>query len=84
MDIKRLKEKLDQLDVNPAYYSLNGELNVGIVLYCNYSKWEVFDLDERGGRSNVHTFYSESEACEYILEYFRKSKDIEKIHGIKS
>lgn len=40
-----LKKELDKLGVNPNEYSLNGNIESDkIVLYQNYSKWEVFIL----------------------------------------
>ena len=40
-----IKKELDKLGVNPNEYSLNGNIESDkIVLYQNYSKWEVFIL----------------------------------------
>ena len=69
---------MDALNVYPGFYSLDGELLPDrIVLYHNYAKWEVFYFDERGNREKEKIFFSESDACEYIYEYFRKQKEIE-------
>lgn len=78
MKIKELRVKLDELNVYPGFYSLEGELLPDrIVLYSNYTKWEVFYFDERGNRENEKVFFSESDACEYIYGYFKKQKEIE-------
>lgn len=78
MDRIDLKNKLDALNVYPGFYSLYGELLPDrIVLYHNYAKWEVFYFDERGNRDKEKVFSSESDACEYIYEYFREQKEIE-------
>lgn len=72
-----LKKLLDFLGINPKEYSLEGELNTDtIVLYQNYRKWEVFYLDERGGRNNEKNFNSENDACLYIYNEFKELKEI--------
>lgn len=77
-----LKKKLDLLRVNSHRYSLDGELLADkIILYNSYHKWEVFYLDERGGRNNEKIFYSENEACEYIYKLFKESKAIQDKYG---
>lgn len=78
MDRNELKKKLDLLKVNPQEYSLESELVPdNIILYHSYDKWEVFYLDERGGRNHQKVFYSEDEACRHIYKLFKKSKEIE-------
>lgn len=71
MDINQLKHELDLLGVNPSRYSLTGELKAdSIIVVDNYGKWEVFYLDERGGRNNYVYFKSEEDACLYVYELF--------------
>jgi len=79
MDKRELKQQLDNLDVYSGYYSLEGELLPDrIVLYHNYSKWEVFYFDERGNRDNEKKFSSEGDACDYIYKHFKDQKEIER------
>lgn len=79
MNRQELKYNLDKLNVYPGFYSLNGELLPDrIVLYENYTKWEVFYFDERGNQTNKQFFLSESDACNYIYEQFKEQKYIEK------
>ena len=79
MDRFELVKKLELLEVNPQEYSLNGELLYdNIILYQSYHKWEVFYLDERGGRNDLRVFESEDEACKHIFHLFKASKAIEK------
>jgi hypothetical protein len=81
MDKLELKKRLDDLEINPDYYSLEGELLPDrIVLYQNYNLWEVFYFDERGYRDNNKVFHSEGEACDYIYNYFKKQQAIEKMY----
>ena len=62
------------MGVNENDYSLYGSLDWNkIILYENYSNWEVFYLSERGTRDNFHVFHTEDEACQYILNEFQKS-----------
>lgn len=74
MNIIELKAKLDELGVGSNEYSLDGSVSNWdtIVLYKNYSKWEVFYIDERGNRDDKHIFYSENDACTYIYEEFKR------------
>lgn len=70
-----IKKELDKLGVNPNEYSLNGNIESDkIVLYQNYSKWEVFYFDERGGRNCEKVFCNEEDACSYIYELFKSNK----------
>lgn len=72
MNRVELKKELDLLGVSGARYSLYDELKSDcIILFHNYSKWEVFYLDERGGRNDERNFGSENEACLYIYGLFR-------------
>ena len=78
MNKKELQTKLDLLGVASKTYSLEGELVPNsIILYNSYHKWEVFYLDERGGRNDEKVFDSENEACEHIYKLFKESKEIE-------
>ncbi|MBD1362336.1 hypothetical protein IDJ77_00815 [Mucilaginibacter sp. ZT4R22] len=73
-----LKEELDKLSVYPGFYSLYDELLPDrIVLYHNYSKWEVFYFDERGNRNDEVVFPTEGDACNYIYGLFIRKKEIE-------
>jgi len=75
MNRKDLKFELDKLGVNQSLYSLYGNLECDrIILYENYHRWEVFYLSERGTRENLQVFFTEKEACDYILNLFRNNK----------
>lgn len=71
MDRIKLKKKLDDLKVTPVEYSLYGTLEPDrMILFEFYGKWIVFYLDSFSHRTNEKTFYSEDEACKYMLEQF--------------
>lgn len=73
MNRKDLKFELDKLGINENMYSLYGDLvNDRIILYENYYRWEVFYLSERGTRDNYRVFFTEDEACNYILGLFKE------------
>lgn len=73
-----LKRSLDEMGVNPGFYSLDGELLPDrIVLYPNYDIWEVFYFDERGNRDRQRMFASESDACQYIYDFFKKKERLD-------
>ena len=83
MNVEELKANLDLMDVNPKFYSLNGELNPDtVVLFQNYSKWEVFYVDEYGAKHNEKVFFSENDSCMYIYNLFKESKEIENKFGL--
>lgn len=85
MDREVLKLELDLLSVNPAQYSLNGEFKPdSIILFHKYNVWEVFYLDERGGRNDERSFTSEGEACKYIYRIFKDAKEVESKFRIKT
>jgi hypothetical protein len=85
MNKEELKIKLDLLGVKPKQYSLNGELEAdSIILFHYYNNWQVFYLDERGGRNNQKDFPSENEACWYIYKLFEDAKKIEEQFGIRT
>ena len=68
---------LQKEGVNSSFYSLNGELVPDrMVLFQSYEKWYVFYYDERGNRRNESMFDSESDACKYLYEYFKKQYKI--------
>lgn len=77
MNREELKRKLDELGVSDKEYSLYGSLEPDrIVLYQNYSKWEVFYFSERGSREDYQFFFSEELACQYIYETIRHSLQV--------
>ena len=78
MNRKSLKVKLDLLGVKRTQYCVDGGLNFDcIILFSNYNMWEVFYLDERGGRNDEKCFTTENEACEYVYRIFKDAKEIE-------
>lgn len=63
-----LKKKLTELGYQNLY-SLDGSVGPDlVVLYKNYSVWEVFYIDEHGNRTSPKLFSSEEEACDYIYK----------------
>lgn len=83
MKVLELDQKLRDLKIDPLSYSLNGDLKSdAIILFHNYAKWEVFYLDERGGRNEERTFISEEEACLYVYRLFLKGKDVGEKFGL--
>lgn len=78
MNKQELVRELEKLNVDKRLYSLDGELKPdAIILYNFYSQWEVFYLDERGGRNDKKVFGSEEEACDYVYKIFKESKEVE-------
>ena len=82
MNLTELKIKLQENNVPERWYSLDDGLKPdACILYKNYSVWEFFYLDERGGRNDHKIFKIEEDAFEYLwqkMEYqlriFRAAK----------
>jgi len=71
-----LINRLNELYIRPTAYSLEGDLLWDrIIMFNSYNDWHVFYLDERGNRNEEKIFHSESEACDYIFDFFKKKKD---------
>ncbi|MDR1714899.1 MAG: hypothetical protein LBS20_03560 [Prevotella sp.] len=88
MDRIILEKELEKLGVKKNYYSLFGDLQSdATILYQNYNKWEIFYLDERGGRHPEGIFDNEEEACLFMYELLKKSRETElkyKLNGKKN
>ena len=83
MKVLELDQRLRDLKISSRSYSLNGDLKPdAIILFHNYAKWEVFYLDERGGRNDERVFVTEEEACLYVYVLFVKGKDIAEKFGM--
>lgn len=69
MTVEELKKRLDEIGVPDDLYSLliGGFPNEAYCLIKNEDGWEVY-YSERGEKSDIQQFASESEACEYMLE----------------
>jgi hypothetical protein len=68
MNRKSLRDKLDQENVSPDAYSLEGGLP--LEQYCmsnDRSLWCVY-YSERGQRTGERCFDGEDEACAYMLD----------------
>lgn len=73
MNREELKIKLTEIGVDVNRLSLYGDLvDDRIIIYQNYSKWEVFYFSERGSREDFHVFASEDLACQYIYNMLRE------------
>lgn len=67
MNRNKLLQVLNKEGISPNKYSLYGELQSDkIILYENYNVWEIFYLDERGGRQILKRCRSEEEACGFL------------------
>jgi hypothetical protein len=72
MNVDDLKNRLIEMQINPLYYSLDGGLKSdSLILNIYYNKWEVFYMDERGGKHDELIFNNENEACMYIYNRFK-------------
>ena len=73
MNRQELVKVLEKEGISPDYCSLYGDLiSDRIVVYENYAQWEVFYLDERGGRRMLRVCRSEEDACDCIHNYLAR------------
>lgn len=69
MNREELKQKLIEAKINPKSYSLYGDLEPDCtILYQNYHRWQIFYMDERGGREMLNVCRSEEDACDFFYE----------------
>ncbi len=69
MNIIKLEKALQERGVPASYYSLKGGLPNETHCISKRSKyWEVY-YSERGQKSGLKTFKSESEACKYFYDW---------------
>ena len=81
MKIAELKKKLQELGIPENIYSLNGSVsNTGTVLYRNYDRWEIIHIGDKGEQKIIKIFYTEEEACQFILDEFIEYKNITDIN----
>lgn len=85
MNKRELKNKLDELNINTSYYSLDGVLkpNRYTLLYSN-SKWWTFLYDERGRFLDKMSFDTEDEACQNMLILLIKEQEFQKKYHLDS
>lgn len=77
MNLIELKDKLYWNNVPERWYSLNDGLKPdACILYKNYSTWEFFYLDEKGGRNDVHFFKNDEEAYNYLWKKMKYQLEI--------
>jgi hypothetical protein len=67
MNLEELKSRIDKNRIPAEWYSLDDGLKTdAFILYKNYSLWEFFYLDERGGRNGKRIFKTDEEAYDYL------------------
>ena len=72
MNTQELKEKLRLIGVGESNYSINGFEKPDTFIFRDKGTiWEVFYLDERGGKNEFKEFYSECDAYEYFFQRFQ-------------
>ena len=67
MRVSDVLEIVEAAQVDPTYYSLEGERHEALCLLAVGQEWRVF-LSERGQRHEERVFAAEDEACTYFLK----------------
>ncbi len=74
MNREELSSKLNEEGFETHLYSLYGDLLPDrIILYENYNNWEIFYIDDRGGRHILTICHSENNACWFLYNYLKES-----------
>lgn len=77
MNLLELKDKLYWCNVPDRWYSLNDGLKPdACILYQNYSKWEFFYLDEKGGRHDYRIFNNDEEAFNHLWKKMENQLEV--------
>ena len=72
MNVRELKERLQEMEIPETYYEINGHLlPYRYILNKISDSWEVFYHDERGNQNDYHKFYDEDEACLYLYNILK-------------
>jgi hypothetical protein len=77
MNKTELKTKLEQTGVYAEAYSLDGGLPNERYVLCQEAngRWEVY-YSERGQKSGLRSFDSESTACQFFLDHLLKDPTV--------
>ena len=76
MNIKKLKEELEEIGIDREDYNLGDRPIRPFELGIKYEgkKWEVFQVLERGDVNTIESFDNEGSACELMLDYLEMRK----------
>ena len=77
MNRKELKTKLDEIGIPTSWYSLYGERILDTLVLEWGFKWRIFVFGERGQETEIASFDTEDEACEYFYQEMKKGKERE-------
>ena len=77
VQLKELKHASDlYLNLFPEYdNTAENPRFAGLYVVENGDMWDVFEVNERGGRDLAGRFYTQEDACEYIYCFFKKDSD---------
>lgn len=67
MKIADAQEIVESAQVDPTYYSFDGDRHEALCIVSAGHEWNVF-ISERGSRYEDRTFQSEDEACVWFLK----------------
>ena len=76
MNIKKLKEELEEIGIDREDYNLGDRPIRPFELGIKYEgkKWEVFQVLERGDVNTIESFDNEGSARELMLDYLEMRK----------
>lgn len=74
MNLQELESKLKEAKIRNSFYSLSGGLpSEAFCINSTGKGWEVY-YSEHGEKTNLRTFNTESEACEYFYKYITSDR----------
>lgn len=78
MKKRELAKTLRKLGINKDYYSLNGiDIPGKTILNFEKGQWFVYNINERGKKTDLVSFEEEEKACRYILKVLKDEKDLQ-------
>ncbi len=73
-DIDKLKEALQNLGIaNSAFYVDDICHADSTVLFKSGNKYQIIYVDDRGVQKVIASFFEEKQACDFLVDYFKKS-----------
>lgn len=83
--IDRLTLELRRLGINSSEYAFNDISKTDcMVLYNSGVNYRIIYVDDRGIQKIIASFSTEEKACDYVLDYFKKSVQVRKKYHLSN
>jgi hypothetical protein len=83
--IDRLTLELRRLGINSSEYAFNDISKTDCMVLCNSGvNYQIIYVDDRGIQKIIASFSTEEKACDYVLDYFKKSVQVRKKYHLSN